>query len=69
MVLVDGGGGDVSVVDLSFDRDDFRDVGVRRGMVPSLMGTMPVEVVFVGGENLAGVRLTEEQDVQRRATK
>jgi hypothetical protein len=45
VVLVDGGGGDLPTVDLSFDRDDFRDVGVRRGLVSGLMRLARVEVV------------------------
>lgn len=60
MILMDGGGGDLSAANPSFDRDDFRDVGVRRGLVSGLMGPMSVEVVFVGGEDLAGVGLAEQ---------
>ena len=63
MILVDGGDGYLSTADPSLDPDDFRNVGIRRGLVPGLMGPMPVEVVFVGREDLAGVGLAEQQDV------
>ena len=63
MILVDGGGGHLPTADPSLDRDDFRDVGIRRGLVPGLMGPMPVEVVFVGNEDFAYVGLAEQQDV------
>jgi len=38
VILVDGGGGHLPTADPSLDRDDFRDVGIRRGLVPGLMG-------------------------------
>jgi hypothetical protein len=45
------------------DRDDFGWIRVGWGLVPGLVGAMPVEVIFVSGENFAGVGLAEQQDV------
>ena len=60
---MDHGSGDLTAPDSAVDRDDFGRVGVGWGLIPCLVGTMPVEVVFIGGENLAGVGFVEQQDV------
>jgi hypothetical protein len=63
VVLVDGGSGDLSAADAAFDRDDLGRVRVRRCLVSALVGAVGVEVVFVGGKDLAGVGFADQYDV------
>jgi hypothetical protein len=63
VVLVDRGSGDLSASYSSFDGDDLGGVCVGRCLISALVGPVPVEVVFVGGEDLACVGFAEQQDV------
>jgi hypothetical protein len=53
VVLVDCGAGDLSALDPAFECDDLGRVDVRWCLISALVGPVPVEVVFVGGEYLA----------------
>jgi hypothetical protein len=50
-------------LDPAFECDDLGWVGVRWCLISALVGPVPVVVVFVGGEDVAGVVLAEQQDV------
>ena len=60
---MDRSSGDLSASDSSFDGDDIGWVCIGRGLISALVGPVPVEVVFVGGEDLACMGFAEQQNV------